>query len=82
MVANTTAVAATVPVLPAAPIIAPLARIITLSAYEPTLAMGTETIGALLSLHPRPNHSNIRALEQDLFDKLQAIQSVQSDEWG
>lgn len=59
----------------AAPVIAP-------PAYETTLAMATDTIGTLPSLHPRPNHSNIRALERDLFDKLQAIQSAQSDEWG
>ena len=51
-------------------------------AYETTLAMATDTIGNLPTLHPRPNHSNIRALERDLFDKLQAIQSAQSDEWG
>ena len=50
-------------------------------AYETTLAMATDTIGNLPTLHPRPNHSNIRALERDLFDKLQAIQSAQSDEW-
>ena len=44
--------------------------------------MVTETIGVLPSLHPRPNHSNICALEWDLFNKLRAIQSAQSDEWG
>lgn len=76
------AAAAAAALLPAAPIIAPPAPIIAPPAYETTLAMATETIGALPSLHPRPNHSNIRALERDLFDKLQAIQSAQSDEWG
>ena len=79
MAANAAAAAAILPpvliVMPPAPIIAP-------PAYKTTLAMVTETIGALPSLHSRPNHSNIRALERDLFDKLQAIQSAQSDEWG
>ena len=76
------AAAAAAAMLPAVPIIAPQAPIIAPPAYETTLAMATETIGTLPSLHPRPNHSNIRALERDLFDKLQAIQSAQSDEWG
>ena len=62
--------------LPVAPVfIAP-------PSYETTLAMATTTIAILPSLHPRPNHSSIRALERDLFDKLQAIQSSQSEEWG
>ena len=62
--------------LPVAPVfIAP-------PSYETTLAMATTTIAILPSLHPRPNHSSIRALERNLFDKLQAIQSSQSEEWG
>ena len=62
--------------LPVAPVfIAP-------PSYETTLAMATTTIAILPSLHPHPNHSSIRALERDLFDKLQAIQSSQSEEWG
>ena len=60
----------------------PIAAPIAPPAYETTLAMATDTIGNLPTLHPRPNHSNIRALERNLFDKLQAIQSAQSDEWG
>ena len=81
--AATAAAAAAVPINPnnsaiaaaAAPVIAP-------PAYKTMLAMATNTIGTLPSLHSLPNHSNIRALECDLFDKLQAIQSAQSDEWG
>ena len=76
------AAAAAAAILPPAPLVAPPVPIIAPPAYETTLAMATETIGPLPSLHPRPNHSNIRALERDLFDKLQAIQSAQSDEWG
>ena len=81
MAANAAAVAAAA-VLPADPIIAPPAQFIAPPAYETTLAMATETIGALPSLHPHPNCSNIWALEWDLFDKLQAIQSAQLDKWG
>ena len=76
MAANAAAVTtAAAAIHPAAPIIAP-------PAYKTTLTMATVMIGLLPSLHPRPNHSNIRALEQDLFNKLQAIQSAQSDKWG
>ena len=50
--------------------------------YETTLAMANKTIGTLPSPHPCPNHSSIQPLERDLFNKLQAIQSSQSEEWG
>ncbi len=69
-------------ILPAAPIIAPPVPIIVPPAYETTRAIATKTICELSSLHPCLNHSNMWALEQDLFDKLQAIQSARSDEWG
>ena len=76
------AAAAAAAILSPAPIVALPAPIITPPAYKTTLAIATETMGALPSLQPRPNHSNIRALEHDLFDKLQVIQSAQSDKWG
>lgn len=42
----------------------------------------TTTIGTLPSLHPRPSHANIRALERVLFERLETLQSSQSEEWG
>ena len=36
----------------------------------------------LPSLEPRPNHSNIRALERILYNQLKAIPSPQSRKWG
>jgi hypothetical protein len=36
----------------------------------------------LQSLHPCPSHASIRALERDLFKKLETLQSTQSEEWG
>ena len=47
-----------------------------------TLAMANDTISTLLLLHPRPIHSSIGALECNLFNKLQVIQSSQSEERG
>ena len=37
----------------------------------------TATIGTLPSLHPRPSHANIRALERVLFERLETLQSSQ-----
>ena len=42
----------------------------------------TATLGTLPSLHPRPSHANIRALERVLFERLETLQSSQSEEWG
>ncbi len=39
----------------------------------------TTTIGTLPSLHPRPSHANIRALERVLFEHLETLQS--SEYW-
>ena len=55
---------------------------IALPAYDVSYENARDRIGTLPSLQPRPTHSNIRALERDLFEKLQAIQSAQSEEWG
>ena len=70
------AAAAVLPAIPAVPI-AP--AIIAPQSYETTLAMANETIGTLPLLHPCPIYSSIQALERDLFNKLQAIQSLQSE---
>jgi hypothetical protein len=50
----------------------------TLITYEEAKA----TIGTLLSLDPRPNSVNIRALLMDLEQKLETIPSHQSPEHG
>ena len=42
----------------------------------------TATIGTLPSLHPQPSHANIQALERVLFERLETLQSSQSEEWG
>ena len=47
-----------------------------------TIDIAAEKIGTLPSLEPRPNHSNVRALERTLYDRLEAIPSPQSPEWG
>ena len=39
-------------------------------------------IGVLPSVAPRPNHTNIRALDHDLCEKLQSIPSQQSKAFG
>ena len=67
---------AAIPAVPVAP------AIITPPYYETTtLAMANETIRTLPLLHPHPNNISIKEIEQDLFDKLKAIQSSQSEEW-
>jgi hypothetical protein len=50
--------------------------------YDIDFDTATAVIGTLPSLHPRPLHANIRALERDLFEKLETLQSSQSKEWG
>jgi hypothetical protein len=50
--------------------------------YDIDYDTATAAIGTLPSLHPRPSHANIRALERDLFEKLKTLQSTQSEEWG
>ena len=66
----------------AAAAIVPAAAIVQPPSFDITFEMARERIGTLPSLHPRPTHSNIRALEHDLFEKLQSMQSAQSEEWG
>ena len=68
------AAAAIIPAAVPAAIIAP--------AYEIDYDTATAAIGTLPSLHPRPSHTNIRALERALFDRLETLQSTQSEEWG
>ena len=78
---------AAVPV-PIAPPIAPgglivvVAPVIEPPAYDIDFDIATAAIGTLPSLHPRPSHTNIRALERVLFDRLETLQSTQSEEWG
>lgn len=80
------AVAAIVP-----PVLAPVAPIapgVVAPVFDPPPAydidfdIAAAAIGTLPSLHPRPSHSNIRALERVLFDRLETLQSTQSEEWG
>ena len=70
------AAAATAAIMPATAIL------VQPSSFDITFEMARKCIGNLLSLHPHPAHSNIWALEQDLFEKLQSMQSAQSEEWG
>ena len=49
-------------------------------AYNIDFDIAAAAIGTLPSLHPRPSHSNIRALERVLFDRLETLQSTQSEE--
>ena len=63
------------PAVPAAPVVEP-------PSYDIDYDTATAVIGTLPSLHPRPSHANIRALERDLFEKLEQLQSTQSEEWG
>ena len=51
-------------------------------AYDIDYDIATAAIGTLPSLHPRPSHTNIRALERVLFDRLETLQSTQSEDWG
>ena len=51
-------------------------------AYDIDYDIATAAIGTLPSLHPRPSHTNIRALKRVLFDRLETLQSTQSEEWG
>ena len=51
-------------------------------AYDIDFDIAAAPIGTLPLLHPRPSHSNIRALERVLFDRLETLQSTQSEEWG
>ena len=69
------AAAAVMPNAGAAPIVEP-------PSYDIDYDTATAAIGTLPSLHPRPSHANIRALERDLFEKLETLQSTQSEEWG
>lgn len=50
--------------------------------YEIDFDTATTAIGTLPSLHPRPTHSNIRALERTLLERLETLQAAQSEEWG
>lgn len=50
--------------------------------YDIDYDTATAVIGTLPSLHPRPLHANIRALERDLFEKLETLQLTLSEEWG
>lgn len=72
------AAAATVPLI--IPAIEPI--VYPPPAYDIDYDTATAPIGTLPSLHPRPSHANICALERDLFEKLETLQSTQSEEWG
>ena len=69
------AAAAAAPPAVAAPAIIP-------PSYEIDFDTATSAIGTLPSLHPRPTHSNIRALERTLLERLETLQAAQSEEWG
>ena len=47
-----------------------------------TIKIAAEKIGTLPSLEQWPNHSNICTLDCILYDRLEAIPSPQSPEWG
>ncbi len=47
-----------------------------------TVDIAAKKINTLPSLEPRPNHSNIHALECILYNQLEAIPSPQSPKWG
>jgi hypothetical protein len=72
------------PAEPNAPITDPIGddSLIEPPLYDIDFEMATAAVGTLLSLHPRPSHANIRALERDLFEKLETLQSTQLEEWG
>ena len=65
---------------PGPAIVAPAA--IPPPSFDIDFETATSTIGTLPSLHPRPSHANIRALERVLFERLETLQSSQSEEWG
>ena len=66
-----------------APIVEPgIAPFVEPPSYDIDFETATAAVGTLPSLHPRPSHANIRALERDLFEKLETLQSTQSEEWG
>jgi hypothetical protein len=67
---------------PAGPAAIAPAAIITPPSFDIDFETATGTIGTLPSLHPRPSHANIRALERVLFERLETLQSSQSEEWG
>ena len=64
------------------PVAAVAAAAITGPAYEINYDTASAIIGVLPPLTPRPTHANIRALERTLFERLEQIQSAQSEEWG
>jgi len=66
----------------AAGLIAEATPIVEPPSYDIDYDTATAAIGTLPSLHPQPSHANIRALERDLFEKLETLQSTQSKEWG
>ena len=55
---------------------------ITPPSFDIDFETATTTIGTLPSLHPLPSHANIRSLERVLFERLETLQSAQSEEWG
>ena len=65
-----------------APVIAPGGPVIEPPTYDINFDIATATIGTLPSLHSRPLHTNICALKRVLFDRLETLQSTQSEEWG
>ncbi len=69
-------------IAPGGPVIAPITPVIEPPAYDIDFDIATAAIGTLPSLHPCPSHTNIRALKCMLFDRLEMLQSTQSEEWG
>ena len=67
---------------PVAPPVAVAQAIIAPPSFDIDFETASATIGTLPSLHPRPSHANIRALERVLFEQLETLQSSQSEEWG
>jgi hypothetical protein len=49
--------------------------------YESDYDTATAAIGTLPLLHPQPSHANIHTLERELFERLETLQSKQSEEW-
>ncbi len=78
------AAAAAIPAPPAivAPAVPAVAPFVEPPSYDIDYETAASVIGTLPSLHPRPSHANIRALERDLFKKLETLQSTQSEKWG
>ena len=69
-------------IAPGVSVVAPIAPIIKPPAYNINLDNATVAIGTLPSLHSCPLHTNICALKRVLFDRLETLQSTQSEEWG